>query len=130
MVRPGICSGLILALLLVLGGAVQAQEAGRLRLDRPGAGELGLRGQGLGAPAPAPAADPEGPAPLLRPASDPAAPLALSAGPLTQSLLMRPAQAADRCRLDCAQTYYFCLAGEEADECAQGWGQCRLGCSR
>lgn len=36
---------------------------------------------------------------------------------------------AQQCRMACAQTYYFCLAGMDADECASSWSQCRAGCS-
>ena len=36
---------------------------------------------------------------------------------------------AQQCRLTCAQTYYFCLSGGEADDCSTGWSQCRAGCN-
>ena len=32
------------------------------------------------------------------------------------------------CRLGCARSYYFCLAGESVDECPAAWGQCRARC--
>ncbi|WP_309645585.1 hypothetical protein [Phenylobacterium sp.] len=32
------------------------------------------------------------------------------------------------CRLSCARSYYFCLAGDSADECPSSWGQCRARC--
>lgn len=36
---------------------------------------------------------------------------------------------AGQCRLACAQTYYFCLAGDAPDECPAAWTQCRVGCN-
>jgi hypothetical protein len=32
------------------------------------------------------------------------------------------------CRMSCAQTYYFCRAGEDPDACAPTWGQCVAAC--
>lgn len=34
-----------------------------------------------------------------------------------------------QCRLDCAQSYYFCLGGDASEECSSAWGQCRAGCT-
>jgi hypothetical protein len=36
--------------------------------------------------------------------------------------------APQQCRLSCAQTYYFCLAGEDGESCSANWGQCRSAC--
>ena len=36
---------------------------------------------------------------------------------------------AQQCRMSCAQTYYFCLAGNQIDDCPASWSQCRAGCS-
>ncbi|HZZ89696.1 MAG TPA: hypothetical protein VFE13_15320 [Caulobacteraceae bacterium] len=33
------------------------------------------------------------------------------------------------CRMDCAQTYYFCRAGDHVDECASEWSQCLSSCN-
>ena len=33
------------------------------------------------------------------------------------------------CRMDCAQSYYFCRAGENPDDCSPGWTQCVAGCT-
>ena len=33
------------------------------------------------------------------------------------------------CRMDCAQTYYFCRAGENPDGCSPNWSQCVAGCN-
>ncbi|MDX5331379.1 MAG: hypothetical protein LPJ86_08050 [Caulobacteraceae bacterium] len=107
-------------LLALLAGFAQAQEAGRLQLERPAAAELGLRGAPMRADPTSglPQTNaPEAAPPILRPMASP---------PLLASLGAPPSAA--QCRLDCAETYYFCLAGEESDECAQSWGQCRLGC--
>jgi hypothetical protein len=32
------------------------------------------------------------------------------------------------CRMTCAQTYYFCRAGDQPDECAGTWGECVATC--
>lgn len=34
----------------------------------------------------------------------------------------------ERCRLACAQTYYFCLASDTPDDCPGAWSQCRAAC--
>lgn len=36
---------------------------------------------------------------------------------------------ADRCRLACAKTLYFCLAEEDEVMCNGQWAQCAAGCS-
>ena len=33
------------------------------------------------------------------------------------------------CRMGCAQTYYFCRAGDHVDDCAGAWGQCVVTCN-
>jgi len=33
------------------------------------------------------------------------------------------------CRMGCAQTFYFCHAGEHPDDCAGTWGQCVASCN-
>lgn len=108
---------------LMLAGLAQAQDAGRVQLERPGAADLGLRGAGLGGGAPA---DPG--------AADPAAPEGLvlrpMAAPGLSTLGLDAPRSAAQCRTTCAQDYYFCLASEESDECPQGWGQCRLACGQ
>lgn len=35
---------------------------------------------------------------------------------------------ADRCRLNCASGYYFCLSTDAAEDCSPNWMQCRSGC--
>jgi hypothetical protein len=34
-----------------------------------------------------------------------------------------------QCRMSCAQTYYFCRAGDHPDDCAGTWGQCVATCA-
>ncbi|MDO8900712.1 MAG: hypothetical protein Q7V15_05085 [Phenylobacterium sp.] len=115
----------LVPLLVVLAGLsapAAAQTDGRLSLERPGAAALGLRGAGEAVSGEAPASgDPSG-------ATNPSEGLILR--PLAGPLLMStpPPPDAPACRMSCAQTYYFCLAGDASDECAQAWGQCRLGC--
>jgi hypothetical protein len=47
-----------------------------------------------------------------------------------QSQLASAAPPADpaQCRIACAQTNYFCRAGEHPDDCGGGWSQCVSGC--
>jgi hypothetical protein len=45
--------------------------------------------------------------------------------PAPVSVPADPAQ----CRMDCAQTYYFCRAGDHPDDCAGTWGQCVSTCN-
>ena len=45
--------------------------------------------------------------------------------PSPQSAPADPAQ----CRMDCAQTFYFCRAGDHPEDCAGGWGQCVASCN-
>jgi hypothetical protein len=33
------------------------------------------------------------------------------------------------CRMTCAQTYYYCRAGDRPDDCAGTWGQCVATCN-
>jgi len=41
----------------------------------------------------------------------------------------KPAGDPSDCRMSCAQTYYFCRAGEDPDACAPTWGQCVAACA-
>ena len=40
-----------------------------------------------------------------------------------------PVQDPADCRMSCAQTYYFCRAGDRPDDCAGSWGQCVATCN-
>jgi hypothetical protein len=116
-------TALLLTVLLALAAPAGAQTDGRLTLERPDAATLGLRGAGAAPQAATTEAEaPEG--------AEAAAPASLGLRPLAGSVVMSsPAPPdAQACRMSCAQTYYFCLAGDGSDECAQAWGQCRLGC--
>lgn len=117
------CVALLLVVLLGLSAPAAAQTEGRLSLDRPGAAALGLRG------AEAPSQGAASSEAALEAAAPPQA-LDLGLRPLAGPVLMSspPPPDASACRLSCAQTYYFCLAGDASDECSQAWGQCRLGC--
>ncbi|MFN3521795.1 MAG: hypothetical protein ACK4YQ_06070 [Phenylobacterium sp.] len=106
MVREAV---LILSLILAAASA-QAQTAAPLRGARPA----------LAAASPPQGAETEA---APSPAPAPAAPLASAASP--------PAALGDtagQCRLSCAQSYYFCLASELADDCPGAWSQCRAAC--
>ena len=47
------------------------------------------------------------------------------APPAPVSVPADPAQ----CRMSCAQTYYFCRAGDHPDDCSGTWGQCVATCN-
>jgi hypothetical protein len=49
----------------------------------------------------------------------------VSTPPARVSVPDDPAQ----CRMSCAQTYYFCRAGDHPDDCAGTWGQCVATCN-
>jgi len=34
-----------------------------------------------------------------------------------------------QCRMGCAQTYYFCRAGDHPDDCSRTWGECVATCT-
>jgi hypothetical protein len=36
---------------------------------------------------------------------------------------------ASSCRMDCAQSYYVCRAGEDSEACAPTWSQCAAACT-
>jgi hypothetical protein len=66
-------------------------------------------------------ASPSGPQATMQRAATPPA-----ASPLAPpSVTTDPAQ----CRMGCAQTYYFCRAGDRPDDCAGSWGQCVATCN-
>jgi len=84
----------------------------------------GLRGSQRGDGGPR---APSTPAPDAPP---PSAALAPTTSPLTAPPPAAPgAPAADQCRMACAQSYYFCLAGDAPETCPDAWSQCRLGCA-
>ena len=99
--------------ILVLADPAAAQQSGR---PKPPAN---LRGPVATTPvrrspiAPPPALDALGAQSLFLPAPIASAPVG---------------GAPQQCRLSCAQTYYFCLAGDYPDQCSASWGQCRSGC--
>jgi len=47
---------------------------------------------------------------------------------LAPSLITPLSRETGKCRMDCAQAYYFCLSAGEADDCGSSWGQCRATC--
>lgn len=63
----------------------------------------------------------------------PKAAAAPAAAPAPMSPLPAAAQHAPQdassCRMDCAQSYYLCRAGEQPDECGGGWSQCVAACN-
>lgn len=114
---------LMLAFLSGLSAPAVAQTEGRLSLERPDAAALGLRGAGA-------AQDLRAGGEAAPPSGETMAAPVLGLRPAAGSAVMSspPPPDAQACRMDCAQAYYFCLAGDGTDECAQAWGQCRLGC--
>jgi hypothetical protein len=66
----------------------------------------------------------------------PQPPKAAAAAPARTPVALPPAALASAapadgssCRMDCAQSYYFCRAGENPDDCSPGWTQCVTGCT-
>ena len=115
---------MVLALLTALTVPISAGAQARLSLERPGAAALGLRG------AERPPESAGAPAEQIEAPAAAASMVDLGLRPLADPVLMSTPRPADAlaCRTTCAQSYYFCLAGDGSDECAQVWGQCRLGC--
>jgi hypothetical protein len=61
------------------------------------------------------------------PTSKPTVPSAATTRPI--ALLSPPPADPAQCRMGCAQTYYFCRAGDHPDDCAGTWGQCVASCN-
>jgi hypothetical protein len=63
--------------------------------------------------------------------SAPPATMQRAATPPVSSPLAPPSVTTDpaQCRMGCAQTYYFCRAGDHPDDCAGSWGQCVATCN-
>ncbi len=107
---------ILCVLALATAGSAGAQE--RKARPRPPAAGPALRG-------------PVASAPMSR-----VAPQAAPAETNTAQALFLPSPIASapmggapqQCRLSCAQTYYFCLAGDSPDGCSANWSQCRSGC--
>lgn len=114
---------IVLALLTAFTVPVSAGAQARLSLERPGAAALGLRGAEEPPGSAGPVTD-QSEAPAVSSFAD------LGLRPLADPVLMSTPRPPDAmaCRTSCAQNYYFCLAGGGSDDCAQVWGQCRLGC--
>ena len=88
-------------------------EAAKVRSPVPASATDGLRGPEAAQAKPKPV-------PLT-----PSAPRLAAAAP--SSLAATPADAGS-CRLTCARKYYFCLAGDGAEQCPGPWIQCRTAC--
>jgi len=106
-------------LILAVASPAGAQQK-KSRIKVPPAAAAGLRGP-VAAQAPAVRQSP--------------IPVAMSPDISAQSLFLpTPIASApvggapQQCRQTCAQTYYFCLAGDQQDECSASWGQCRSAC--
>lgn len=115
----------LLLVLLALAGAAQAQQAGRSSVRRPDS--AGLRGPILSGD-PASQASPAA-AGLRSTARDPVIYGAQSAILPLPPVSSGVGGTAQQCRMSCARTYYFCLAGNQGDDCATSWSQCRAGCN-
>lgn len=113
---------------LLIAAPTFAAPSGSLRvIASPAASSssgAGLRGAQTATGVVAGTAVPATPAPLPPPIQS-KAPLAFFAAGAQP-----PAQSVQECRLGCARTYYFCLAGEDAPSCPQNWTSCRAACAR
>jgi hypothetical protein len=68
----------------------------------------------------------------VKPAAQSARPATVQAAATTPTIAP-PAPSAppvdpSECRMTCAQSYYFCRAGDHADDCAGTWSECVVGC--
>ncbi len=109
----------LLVLSLALGSPASAQKAPIKVITPPPPAAPALRGlQSAASPG----------VPTGSVAAAAAATLAQSSIPLRSLSDIPVAGEAGRCRLSCAQSYYFCLAGDGSDDCAPTWGQCRATC--
>jgi hypothetical protein len=108
---------------------------------RPLATALLIASLVVGLAAPADAAKPKPVPPAAAPADGLRGPQAAQAAKPLQSPIPKIAPTAfpsalaaaapdgDSCRLVCARKYYFCLAGEVAEQCPGQWIECRAACS-
>jgi hypothetical protein len=116
---------LFLALLVAAPAAAQEKRSKPTKVIRPSP-LAGLRS--AAAPdflAARTGRSPTAPPPLASPVATPIATLALPlALPFTPQ-----ANEPGQCRIACAQSYYFCLAGDDAETCAPSWGQCLSTCT-
>jgi len=110
-----------LALCLLIAAPALAAAPGSLRVV--GSSASGLRGSQAAATVTAPAPAPEA-APLPPPIQS-KAPLVFFASDAQPA-----ARDVGQCRQGCAQAYYFCLAGGDAQSCPETWTSCRSDCSR
>jgi hypothetical protein len=121
--RPRVIFLGLIALASLAASVVGAAPRGRIAVVAPQAAATGLRGSQTAAGAPTKAAPKTA-------AAVPAAP------PVT--LALRQSEAAPgasrdeggQCRLTCAHSYYFCLAGEDAPSCPTSWTSCLADCGR
>jgi hypothetical protein len=140
-----------LALLFTLGAAAligaPGQAARRIKAQAPTTSQAaGLRGpldataaDGTTTPTSSPSQNFSPLPPGMtnsQPAKPPPSPLMLAnnglspqAKPLAGAIAAPPKPSPDDCRLSCAQTYYFCLAGEDAPRCPTTWGMCVDSCT-
>jgi hypothetical protein len=62
-------------------------------------------------------------------AAAPARASAAASSPLPAAAASLASADPSSCRMDCAQTYYFCRAGEDTEACSPSWSQCVAGCT-
>ena len=65
---------------------------------------------------------------VAQPASAAATPAAAPT-PKLQPVATAPATDPSECRMSCAQTNYFCRAGDQPDGCSDAWTQCVASCT-
>jgi hypothetical protein len=53
----------------------------------------------------------------------------LGGNPTTSDMSAIPADVG-QCRQACAHTYYFCLAGQDAESCPESWTSCLTACNQ
>ncbi|MBV9995557.1 MAG: hypothetical protein JO127_10120 [Caulobacteraceae bacterium] len=60
---------------------------------------------------------------------DTLSPALQASAPAAQPVAVRAAAEPADCRMSCAQSYYFCRAGDDPDGCAPTWSACVAACA-
>jgi len=80
----------------------------------------------------APSSMSDGGRPVIPPPPRAAPPPPAPTATATPVLLSQPAEVPPdpaECRTTCAQTYYFCRAGDRPEDCGSPWSQCVVACN-
>lgn len=65
----------------------------------------------------------------VKTASQSARPAAVQTAAIAPPTPATPPADPSECRMTCAQSYYFCRAGDHVDDCARTWSECVVACN-